>query len=83
MTYTVDCELTDTFSGNANYSWVRRVSVELPRHLSPLAMTRRVKAALGINGMRGVWRQSMDGYSDFAEFRPYGANMVAFFEFRA
>jgi hypothetical protein len=47
-------ELTDTFGGEANYSWVRRVEIEAPADISDLALVRRAKAALGLSGVRCV-----------------------------
>ena len=70
----IDIELTDTFSGEANYSWVRRYSIDAPEKLSDLAMMRRIKKAAGMNGVRGV----VSKYGDTVEFRPYGVCVVLF-----
>lgn len=48
----VSAELTDTYGGEANYSWVRRVELEVPDTLSDRAIVRRVKAQLGLTGVR-------------------------------
>lgn len=74
-TFTLDCEYTDTFGGEANYCWIQRESLELPCNISDLALVRRAKAALGLSGVRGV----MHNHGDMHEFRPYGGNTVAFF----
>lgn len=37
---------------SANCSWVRRVELMLPAHLSKIAIARRIKSALGIQGMK-------------------------------
>lgn len=74
-TFTLDCEYTDTFAGEANYCWVRRETFELPQGLSDRAIVRRAKAALGLTGIRG----RMESYGDTWEFRPYGSATVAFF----
>lgn len=66
-TFTVDVEYTDTFGGQANYSWVRRETLTLPVGLSDAAIMRRAKRAMGITGMRG--RSFANG--DYWEFRPY------------
>lgn len=77
-TFTLDCEYTDTFSGEANYSWVRRKSLELPEGISNRALVRRAKTALGLTGVKG----RMYCAGDFWEFRPYGSATVAFFHVR-
>lgn len=73
-----DCEYTDTFGGQANYSWVNRAEVENIEGASNLRMVREFKKALGLTGMRGrsYW------YGDSWEFRPYGCATVAFAQFR-
>ena len=48
--YTV--ELTDTFAGEANYSWVRRITFWMPENHTDLQLVRRAKKLLGINGVR-------------------------------
>ena len=73
-TFTMDCEYTDTFGGQANYCWVRRAEIELPVGISDRAMARRVKAALGITGLRG--RSYRNG--DTWEFRPHRMCTVVF-----
>ena len=73
-TVTVCAEYTDTFGGEANYSWVDRAEITVPAGASERTITRRVKAALGLTGMRG--RSYWCG--DLWEFRPYGCATVAF-----
>ncbi len=81
MAYSV--ELTDTFGGEANYSWVRRATVKGPdaipqtveqRRAQQALIMRRAKAAVGIAGYRGKVSDYGDGY----EFRPYGWCAVLF-----
>lgn len=87
MSYQV--ELTDTFSGEANYSWSRPARIASPEWTAfkdwdgngrrkPAAfqrtVMRRAKAAVGMTGVRGRTEPYGDGY----EFRPYGACMVMF-----
>lgn len=57
----VSAEFTDTFGGEANYSWCRRVSLDLPDGLSDRAVVRRIKAALDLSGARAARR---DDYGD-------------------
>lgn len=67
-------EYTDTFGGEANYSWVRRAKVKSVQGESQSAVMRRAKAVVGISGMRGRTSSFGDGY----EFRPYGSCTVLF-----
>lgn len=71
---TFNCELTDTFAGEANYSWVKRESITLPDNASDRLIVRRGKAALGLNGVRC---QTIN-HGDSFELRPYGLCQVAF-----
>lgn len=75
---TFNCELTDTFGGEANYAWVRRAEITLPDGASDLAVVRAGKAALGLTGVR--CRTS--GHGDMLELRPYGTCTVAFISAR-
>lgn len=87
MAYAV--EYTDTFGGEANYSWVRRAVIQSPEWTAfkdwdgngrrePNAfqrtVMRRAKAAVGLTGARGRTDSLGDGY----EFRPYGSCTVLF-----
>jgi hypothetical protein len=67
-------ELTDTFGGEANYSWVRRVELEAPESISDLALVRRAKAALGLSGVRC----ERSNHGDMLELRPVGSCTVMF-----
>lgn len=87
-------EYTDTFAGEANYSWVRRATVELlasePDHVYTSAATvarkRRaynrelVMKAKAAMGLTGV-RGRMFNYGDMFEFRPYRSCTVMFITF--
>lgn len=50
---TWDIEVTDTFGGGANYSWVYRYAVRTSDDISDLALVRRIKSAAGYSGIRG------------------------------
>ena len=67
-------ELTDTFAGEANYSWVQRETVELPGDATDRQIALAVKAALGLTGVRC---RSFN-HGDMLEFHPYGSCTVAF-----
>jgi hypothetical protein len=68
------CEYTDTFGGEANYSWVRRTIIPHVEGEKQSRTMRRAKASLGITGLRGVTTDYGDGF----EFRPWGYCTVAF-----
>jgi hypothetical protein len=77
---TYEWEYTDTFNGEANYSWVRRgevtayVPFAIRRTVEERMLARKIKKAAGLTGVRG--RSSWNG--DFYEFRPYRACVVLF-----
>ncbi len=80
MTYQV--EYTDTFGGEANYSWVKRSTVEGPEYDTKepkgyqQTVMRRAKAKVGLTGVKGVTVRQGCGF----EFRPYGMATVLFVE---
>jgi hypothetical protein len=67
-------ELTDTFAGEANYSWVRRVEFEAPETITDRALVRLGKAVLGLSGVRCVTYN----HGDMLELRPVGSCTVMF-----
>jgi hypothetical protein len=71
-------EWTDTFGGEANYSWVKRATIEAGDEPSDVALMRRAKAALGLSGLRG----RTFNHGDMMEFRPYGMCCVLFVTYR-
>jgi hypothetical protein len=86
-------EYTDTFAGEANYSWVNRKTVVMPdlthygydgTHYAKPAkvfdreLMRKAKAAVGLTGVRGtVYR-----HGDEIEFRPYRSATVLFISYK-
>lgn len=72
-----DVELTDTFGGDPNYSWVLRATIEVPEGASQALVMRHAKKAMGINGAAG----KTTSYGDTYEFRPYGICEVMFVTF--
>ena len=90
MTQTYEYEYTDTFAGEANYCWVRRGKVTMPElthygydgstnysranRIESRELMRRVKAELGLSGVRGKTYH----HGDMIEFRPYGRATVLF-----
>lgn len=87
---TFDVEYTDTFGGEANYSWVKRASVTMPElthygydgstnyeranRIYQRELMRKAKAAVGLSGVRG--RSYHNG--DSTEFRPFRSCTVMF-----
>lgn len=94
MSHLYDIEYTDTFGGEANYSWVRRARVSMPEltHygydggtnyakanlVSQRELMKRAKAAMGLTGVRGETYH----YGDSSEFRPYRSCTVMFITYR-
>ena len=86
MSNTYQYEYTDTFGGEANYCWVKRGKVSMPElthygydgsranKIEKRELMRKVKAELGLTGMRGVTYN----HGDMIEFRPYGSCTVLF-----
>lgn len=69
-----EAELTDTFGGDANYSWVRRATFEAPATASNRSLLRRAKAALGTHY---PMRTTVD-YGDMLRADVMGACMCMF-----
>lgn len=83
-------EYTDTFAGEANYSWVRRATVTMPElthygydggtnyskanKVFERELMKRAKAAVGLTGVRGV----KFSHGGDIEFRPYCSATVLF-----
>ena len=70
----VNVEVTDTFGGEANYSWVRRYSFEVPDAMGRGSIVRRAKKEIGWNGKRCLRAE----IGETTELRPYGECVVAF-----
>lgn len=77
----IQWEITDTFGGEANYSWVKRgvVSCKQGEDYSNLAAVRRAKADAGWSGIKC---KTAD-YGDMIELRPYGICQVMLITFHS
>ena len=75
---TFDVEYTDTFGGEANYSWVRRDSITVPEKASDRLIMMRARRAMGLTGCPG----RTDTIGELLEFRPYGSCTVMFVTLR-
>lgn len=89
-----DVEVTDTFAGEANYSWARRYNVCVPElthygydgalgyakavKAQHRELMRRAKAAAGYTGVRGT----VSHVGGDIEFRPRGQCVVMFITYR-
>lgn len=75
----IQYELTDTYAGEANYSWVKRGKIECKpgEGFSDLAAVRRVKAVLGLQGVK--CRREVSG--DLIALYPVGECTVIFITF--
>lgn len=83
-------EYTDTFGGEANYSWARRATVTMPElthygydggtnysranKVYRRELVKRAKAEMSLSGVRG---RTFD-HGDMIEFRPYRSCTVLF-----
>jgi hypothetical protein len=70
--------VTDTFGGDPNWAWVRKKLITFPDNLSDLALLRRAKKSVNINGIPC----NTFNNGDSIEIRPRnrGANWVAFID---
>jgi hypothetical protein len=66
--------LTDTFGGEANYSWVKRAQFDAPSGASRLTLVRRAKAWAGLTNAPC---EVLD-YGDMIQITPRGQCVVMF-----
>jgi len=69
-------ELTDTFDGESNYSWVRRETLESNKNTTR-SIVRAAKKWCGFTGLRS----EIENYGDLIVIRPREINQVAFVTF--
>ena len=66
-------EYTDTFSGQANYSWIKRAEFSFPKY--NLASIKKMgKNLVGISGAPGRWQT----IGETLQFKPYNSATVLF-----
>jgi len=68
------CQHTDTFGGEANYSWVRRGTTFVPADATRRQIVRAVKSTLGLTGIRC---HTFD-CGDMIELKPIGSCQIVF-----
>ncbi len=71
---TINYEHTDTFGGEANYSWVKRGEIEMPDNASDIQIVRKVKRILGMTGVKC----NREDWSGQIVLRPRGVCQVIF-----
>jgi len=74
---TFSYEYTDAFDLSPNYSWVQRGTVTVPDNASDMLIMRKVKAELGLSGVRG----ERVVFGETITFRPYGSCTVLFINY--
>lgn len=93
MSNTHELEYTDTFGGEANYSWVERKRFSMPElthygydggtnygranRIYQRELMKKAKALVGLTGVRGRTYH----HGDMSEFRPYRSATVLFVNF--
>ncbi len=93
---TCDVEYTDTFGGEANYSWVRRATITVPelthygytgsadgsyRKANKTAQRELMRKAKSAVGLTNVRGRTYNAMEGY-EFRPYRSCTVLFVTFR-
>ncbi len=94
MSHSYNVEYTDTFAGEANYSWVRRHVVTMPElthygydgstnyaksnRIYQRELVKRAKAATGLTGVRGTGHWQGEDYT----FVPYRSTTTMFISWR-
>jgi len=73
---TFNIELTDTFGGESNYSWVKRDHLTTKKS-SRRAIVQKAKAWAGFTGLRCV----VDDFGDMISIKPNGICQIAFITF--
>lgn len=74
MTWKV--EVTDTFGGEANYSWVKRYTLELDENSTNLRVVRAAKKAADWTGINC---EKFD-FGDYIQLHPSGLLQVMFIQ---
>jgi len=89
-----DVEYTDTFGGEANYSWINRKVVTMPElthygydggtnyskanKVFERELMKRAKASMGLTNVSG----KTYWHGDMCEFRPYGSATIMFITYK-
>lgn len=73
----VHAEITDTIYGEANYSYVKRYTLNLPDMSTTDYIVRNVKREIEWNGKRC----RREDFGDMVKLTPHGENRVCFITF--
>lgn len=74
----ISMEMTDTFGGEANYSWVTRKEITIPDNTSDLKIVRACKKALEITGVKCI----KEDIGDMIKLKLINACIVVFITFK-
>ena len=69
-------EYTDTFGGEANYSWVCRARFEAPESITDRNLVARAKRELGLTGVRC----RREKWGETLVLRPVGTHTIVFID---
>lgn len=72
-------EVTDTFGGEANYSWVRKYEINLKESYSDFKIVREAKKLAGWTGVKC----DREEFSDMIKLKPRNFCQVMFITFEA
>jgi hypothetical protein len=75
----IKIEVTDTFGGEANYSWVNRHELLAHESITDLQIMRLVKKEIGWTGLK----TTKYNYGDTIEIRPKDICQVCFINFES
>lgn len=75
-TIEIAVEVTDTFGGDANYSWVRRYQLTLPSNTSDRTIVRKAKAEAGWTNIKCLTEK----YDSQFTLRPRGMCQIMFID---
>jgi hypothetical protein len=67
-------EITDTFGGEANYSWVRRATFQFKSNITEKALIRKAKKWAELSGVRC----DVDNYGEMISIKPKDRAWVVF-----
>ena len=73
----INIEMTDTFGGGANYSWVKRETIELNDKVTDRQIVIACKKALGITGVKC----DKEDFGDMIKLKIRKACVVVFITF--
>ena len=74
---TMNVEYTDTFSGEVNYSWVKRIECEYPENAKDPQIKQIAKKEMSLSGVRGKW----SNFGDMLQFVPNNSCTILFVTF--